>query len=84
MNYVDIDDILRIITSYCKEHKMSLSAYAQLAGISKSWISRLMSEKNKKISLQVAQELLLVSGHKLQITKAGIEVKKITRLGKLQ
>ena len=84
MKYVDFDDILQIIVDFCNENKISVSAYAQRAGISKAWISRLMSEKNKKISLQVAQDLLLVSGHTLKITKAGIEVKKITRLGKLQ
>ena len=84
MEYVNVDDILKIIINFCHENEISVSAYAKRAGISKSWISRLMTEKNKKISLQVAQDLLLVSGHTLKITKAGIQVKKINRLGKLQ
>lgn len=84
MKYIDTNDILQVIINYCKENKISLSTYAQLAGVSKSWISRLMSDKNKKISLQVAQQLLFISGNTLKITKAGIEVKKINRLGGLQ
>lgn len=82
MKYINTQDIIQTIIDFCKLNKMSLSRYSQLAGVSKSWISRLMTEKDKKISLQLAQQLLLVSGHTLKITKAGIEVKKISRLGR--
>lgn len=84
MKQINIDEIIKIIIDYCKINKISLSRYAQMAGVSKSWISRLITENDKKISLQLAQQLLSVSGHYLKITKAGIEVKKINRLGKHQ
>ena len=82
MNFIETDAILEIITKFCHDNKISLSRYAYLAGVSKSWISRLMTEEDKKISLELAQRLLLVAGYNLKITKAQVEIKKINRLGK--
>lgn len=81
--YVNTKDILDIVINYCKEYKISLSKYAQTAGISRSWLSRLITEENKKITLEVAQQLLSVSGYTLKVTNAGYEIKKISRLGKI-
>lgn len=82
MKQVEVDDIIKTITKFCRENKISLSRYAQLAGVSKSWISRLITEKDKKISLQLAQQLLSVSRYYFKITTAGMEIKKFSRLGK--
>lgn len=84
MKYINTDDIIKTIKEYCKINKISLSKYAQLAGVSKSWISRLMTEKDRKISLQLAQQLLLVAGYQLKIACSKIQIKKISRLGKIK
>lgn len=70
-NYIDTNDILKIISDYCRKNHVSVSKYARAAGVSKAWLSRLFHEKNKKISLQLAEQLLAVAGYGLRITKEG-------------
>lgn len=71
--YIKTKDILNIISKYCKENNISLSKYAQLAGVSKSWLSRLYNE-NKNVSLQVAEMLLSVAGYCLKITQGQVRI----------
>lgn len=82
MTQIKTDDILDIIKKHMKENKITLSQYAEKSNISKAWLSRMFSENYKNISLDVAQRLLNVSGYQLKITKAGIDIVKIKRLGK--
>lgn len=70
-NYISTNDILKIISDYCRKNHVSLSRYARTAGVSKAWLSRLFHEKNKKISLLLAEQLLGVAGYSLRITKEG-------------
>ena len=72
-NYIDIKDIKNIISEYCEKNNISLSKYAQLAGISKAWLSRLFHE-DKKISLYLAERLLSVAGYQLKIVKDEIKI----------
>lgn len=76
MNYITTSNVTKIISQYCKENKMSVSKYAQLAGVSKAWLSRLFHE-NKKISLQIAQQLLAVAGYSLQLIQKHGKVQTI-------
>lgn len=78
--YVDSNDIIKIMHEYCKEHKMSLTQYAKLAGISKAWLSRIQTEGNKKLSLYIAQRLLSVAGYEIHIFKGNTKISKVTRL----
>lgn len=79
---INVNNVLTIVLKYMKDNKMSLSQYAKKAGISKAWLSRMFSEKSKNISLDVAQNLLNVSGYCLEIKKSNINIVKIKRLGK--
>lgn len=76
MEYIKTKDILKIISEYCKENQISLSKYAYLAGVSKSWLSRLFNEDEKNVSLQVAERLLSVAGYKLKISQGQIKLSK--------
>ncbi len=61
--------VLNIIKEYCAKYNISLSRFAHLAGVSKAWLSRLMNENEKKISLLLAEKLLNVAGYSLKIVK---------------
>lgn len=71
---IDIKEILNIISDYCTKNHTSLSEYAKSAEISKAWLSRLFNEDNKKISLQIAENLLDVAGYSLKITSKGAKI----------
>lgn len=80
---VSVKRILQIINQYCDEHSITISKYAKMAGVSKSWLSRLENESNKNISINVAEKLLEIAGYKLQLTKAGAVIVKNSRLKKI-
>lgn len=44
------------------KHDISLTEYAELAGVSKAWLSRLLNDDSKNVSIEIAQRLLNVAG----------------------
>lgn len=76
-----INQMLQIIQNFCSANDMSMGQYAEAAGVSKAWISRISNEGNKHVSIDVAAKLLDVAGYSIKITSAGIEIG--TRLRKL-
>ena len=44
------------------KHDISLTEYAELAGVSKAWLSRLLNDDSKNVSIEIAQRLLSVAG----------------------
>lgn len=81
--FIDSKDIINIMNDYCKEHHISITHFAKLAGVSKAWLSRLQNENDKKISLYIAQRLLSVAGYSIKITKGNTKISKIRRLRKV-
>lgn len=57
-------DIIAIIRSYAYKNGLSMSDFAQKAGVSKAWISKMKNE-DREISLHIAEQLLEASGYKL-------------------
>ena len=49
------------------KHDISLTEYAELAGVSKAWLSRLLNDDSKNVSIEIAQRLLNVAGFEAYI-----------------
>lgn len=77
---VELKEILRIVQNYIDKHDISLGEYAREAGCSKAWLSKLLNEKSKSVSIEIAARLLGVAGYNISI--AGKIQKNNTRLAK--
>ena len=73
---INTTNILNIIEDYCLKNDLSITAYAKLANVSKAWLSRLMNNPSKKISLKIAEQLLNVAGYHLVIQKESAIITK--------
>ena len=77
-----LNQILQIIDIYCSGNGLSLGQFAEKAGVSKAWISRLNNENNKHLSVEVAVKLLDVTGYKMKISKGSYTIQKRRLNGK--
>ena len=77
---IELKEILRIVRNYIDKHDISLGEYAREAGCSKAWLSKLLNEKSKSVSIEIAARLLGVAGYNISI--AGKIQKNNTRLAK--
>lgn len=78
-----LNQILQIIENYCDANYLSLGQFAENAGVSKAWISRLNNEDNKHVSVDVAIKLLDTAGYEIKISKGSrLNKKKLTKITK--
>lgn len=59
-------DIITIVRSYAYKNGMSMSEFAEQAGVSKAWLSKLKTQ-NREISLHLAEQLLDAAGYKIVV-----------------
>lgn len=78
---IELKEILRIVQNYMDKSGLSLGEYAREAGCSKAWLSKLLNEKSKSVSIEIAARLLGVAGYNIKIG-GQITKKKISRLAK--
>lgn len=64
---LELKEILNIVRNHMDKHDISLTEFAEEAGVSKSWLSRLLNEDSKSISIDVAKRLLQVAGFSIYI-----------------
>ena len=77
---IELKEILRIVKNYMDKNDVSLGEYAKEAGCSKAWLSKLLNDKSRSVSVEIAAKLLGVAGYNISI--AGKISKKVTRLAK--
>ena len=77
---IELKEILRIVQNYIDKHDISLGEYAREAGCSKAWLSKLLNEKSKSVSIEIDARLLGVEGYNISIE--GKIQKNNTRLTK--
>lgn len=64
---IELKEILRIVQNYMDKSGISLGEYAREAGCSKAWLSKLLNEKSKSVSIEIAARLLGVAGYNIRI-----------------
>lgn len=64
---LELTEILNIVQNHMDKHDISLTEFAEEAGVSKSWLSRLLNEDSKSVSIDVAKRLLNVAGFSIYI-----------------
>lgn len=64
---LELEEILNIVQNHMDKHDISLTEYAELAGVSKAWLSRLLNDDSKNVSIEIAQRLLNVAGFEAYI-----------------
>lgn|SRR3712207_2976617 len=77
--------IISMIKKYCKENKISLSAFARKCNVSKSWLSKIMNKDNRCMSLSITRKILDAMGYDIVLKKheKSAVIYKKTRLKKL-